>query len=124
MKSCQEMSEPKVITKGWMPLRKDLLEMRIDCLTGVDPVQDRLTLEEVKCDLGGRVCLMGGMNAAITLSMGSEEEIRQAVDHAMQVLAPGGGFILFPVDNVFCEMPWERVEILIDQWKKHWRATS
>jgi uroporphyrinogen-III decarboxylase len=113
-----------IITKGWMPLRKDLLEMRIDCLTGVDPVQDRLTLEEVKRDLGGRVCLMGGMNAAITLSMGSEEEIRQAVDHAMQVLAPGGGFILFPVDNVFCEMPWERVEILIDQWKKHWRATS
>jgi len=67
---------------------------------------------------------MGGMNAAITLSMGSEEEIRRAVDHAMQVLAPGGGFILFPVDNVFCEMSWERVEILIDQWKKHWRATS
>ncbi len=109
-----------IITKGWMPLRKDLLEMGIDCLTGVDPVQDRLTLEEVKQEMGGRVCLMGGMNAAVTLSMGTEEEIRQAVDHAMQVLAPGGGFILFPVDNVFCEMPWERVEIVIDQWKKYW----
>lgn len=111
-----------IITKGWMPLRKDLLEMGVDCLTGVDPVQDRLTLEEVRRDLSGRICLMGGMNAAITLSLGSEEEIRQAVDHAMQILAPGGGFILFPVDNVFCEMPWERVEILIDQWRKHWKA--
>lgn len=109
-----------IITKGWMPLRKDLLEMGIDCLTGVDPVQDRLTLEEVKREMGGRICLMGGMNAAVTLSMGTEKEIRQAVDHAMEVLAPDGGFILFPVDNVFCEMPWERVEILIDQWKKYW----
>jgi hypothetical protein len=108
-----------IITKGWKPLRNDLLEMGVDCITGVDPLQDRLDLAEVKQQVGGRICLMGGMNAAVTLSMGSEAEIRGAVDQALQILAPGGGFILFPVDNVFCELPWEKVEIVIDQWKKH-----
>jgi uroporphyrinogen-III decarboxylase len=108
-----------IITKGWKPLRNDLLEMGVDCITGVDPLQDRLDLAEVKQQIGGRICLMGGMNAAVTLTMGSEAEIRAAVDQALQVLAPGGGFILFPVDNVFCELPWEKVEIVIDQWKKH-----
>jgi hypothetical protein len=108
-----------IITKGWKLLRKDLLDMGVDCIMGVDPVQDRLALDEVKHELGEKLCLMGGMNAAITLSLWSEDEIRRAVDEAMQTLAPGGGFILFPVDNVFCELPWEKTEIVIDQWKKH-----
>ncbi len=108
-----------IITKGWKPVRNDLLEMGVDCITGVDPVQDRLDLADIKQQVGGQICLMGGINAAVTLTMGSETEIRRSVDRALEVLAPGGGFILFPVDNVFCELPWEKVEIVIDQWKKY-----
>lgn len=109
-----------IITKGWKPLRKDFLEMGIDCICGVDPLQDKVDLAEVKRELGGKISLMGGMNAAVTLALGSEAEIRQAVDRAIAALAPGGGFVLFPVDNIFCELPWEKTEIVIDQWKKHW----
>lgn len=109
-----------IITKGWKPLRGDLLEMGVDCITGVDPLQDQVDLMEVKQHLGGKMCLMGGINAALTVSMGSEPEIRAAVERAMDILAPGGGFILFPVDNIMCDAPWEKVEILIDQWKSRW----
>jgi uroporphyrinogen-III decarboxylase len=109
-----------IITKGWKPIRKDLLEIGVDCITGVDPVQDNANLEEVKREIGNRICLMGGINAAVMLTQWDEAKIRQAIDDAFKVLAPGGGFILFPVDNVFCELPWEKVEIVIDQWKKHW----
>jgi uroporphyrinogen-III decarboxylase len=109
-----------IITKGWKPLRKDLLEMGVDCVMGVDPVQDRVDLMDVKQQVGGQMCLMGGMNAAVTLTMWPEDQIRQAVDDAFSGLAPSGGFILFPVDNIFCEMPWEKTQIVIDQWKKHW----
>ena len=109
-----------IITKGWKPLRRDLVEMGVDCVTGVDPVQDHVDLQEVKREIGEQVCLMGGINAAVMLTQYSEAEIRQAVDHAMEALSPGGGFILFPVDNVFCELPWERVALIIDQWKQYW----
>lgn len=110
-----------IITRGWKPLSRDFLEMGIDCLTGVDPVQDKIDLAEAKRTLGGRICLMGGINAAVTLAQGGEPEVRQAVQEAMRILTPGGGFILYPVDNVFCEMPWERVQLLIDQWKACWQ---
>jgi uroporphyrinogen-III decarboxylase len=109
-----------IITKGWKPLRTDMLEMGVDCVTGVDPVQDKLDLYQLKAEIGGQISLMGGMNAAVTLSMWPEKEIREAVDQAFEALSPENGFILFPVDNVFCELPWEKVELVIDQWKKHW----
>jgi uroporphyrinogen-III decarboxylase len=110
-----------IITRGWKPLRRDFLEMCIDCLSGVDPVQDNVDLAEVKRELGGRLCLMGGMNSAITLIQGTEFQIRQAVDEAMRILAPGGGFILYPVCSIACEQPWENVQLVIDQWKANWQ---
>jgi hypothetical protein len=108
-----------IITKDWQPLQDDLLEIGVDCITGIDPVQDRIDLKEVKGQIGDRVCLMGGMNAAVTLTQWSEERIRNAVDQAIEIMSPRNGFILFPVDNIFCELPWEKVELLIDQYKKH-----
>jgi Uroporphyrinogen decarboxylase (URO-D) len=107
-----------IITRGWKPLARDLLEIGVDCLAGVDPVQDRVTLEEARDLLGGRMCLMGGINSATMLSQATEEEIRQAVTRAVDVLAPSGGFILYPVDAIFNNQPWERVQVIIDQWKK------
>jgi hypothetical protein len=48
-----------IITKGWRPLQRDLMEMGIDCLTGVDPVQDKLDLRQAKQEIGGQISLMG-----------------------------------------------------------------
>jgi uroporphyrinogen-III decarboxylase len=109
-----------IITKDWKPIQDDLLESGIDCLTGIDPVQDKIDLREVKAQIGDRVCLMGGMNAAVALTQWSEQRIRNAIDQAIEIMSPGYGFILFPVDNIFCELPWEKVELIIDQYKKHW----
>lgn len=109
-----------IITKGWWPLRHDYLDLGIDCLTGIDPVQDNVDLTHAKNEIGADICLMGGMNAAVTLSSWSDQEIRQAVDKAIASLSPGLGFILFPVDNIACEWKWKKTELIIDQWKKSW----
>ena len=106
-----------IITKSWKPYRRDFLEMGVDCLTGIDPVQDRLDLVQVKSEIGGQICLMGGLNSAVMFSQWSDEQIRQATDQALQIMAPGGGFILYPVDAVFDSQPWEKVQTLIDYWK-------
>jgi len=110
-----------IITRGWKALRRDFIEMGIDCVSGVDPVQDRVDLAEVKRELGGQICLMGGLNVAVTLVQGDETQVRRAVSEAMDILSPGGGFILYPVDSIFCELPWERTQLLIDQWKACWQ---
>ena len=106
-----------LITKGWKPLQADLLELGIDCLSGIDPVQDQVDLHQVKARLGRQVCLMGGLNSAVTLAQWTDQEIGSAVEQAMQALAPGDGFILYPVDAIFSSQPWGKVLLLIDRWK-------
>ena len=107
-----------IITKSWQSYRQDFLELGVDCLTGVDPVQDKLDLAEVKRAIGGRICLMGGVNSAVMLTQWSDDQICQAVDQAIEVLSPGGGFILYPVDAIFNTQSWKKVEVLIEQWKR------
>jgi uroporphyrinogen-III decarboxylase len=108
-----------IITKDWKHIQNDLIELGIDCITGIDPVQDKINLKEVKAQLGDKMCLMGGVNAAVMLTQWTDPEISAAIDQAMEILSPDNGFILFPVDNVFCELPWEKVISLIDKFKSH-----
>ena len=105
-------------TAGTAPLLDDLLDLGIDVLWGVDPVQGDADLKLFKEKLGGRVCLWGGMNSILTLQFGTREEIRQAVTDAIRILGPGGGFVLFPVDQLFEYTPWESVEIMLERWRE------
>jgi hypothetical protein len=108
-----------IMTMGTMAILEDFAEIGVDVLAGVDPVQGGADLEVVREKLGGQVCAMGGMNAAITLGPGSsEEDIRQAVAEAIRVLAPGGGFILYPVDQIFEDTPWQNVLTLVECWRE------
>lgn len=107
-----------ILTKGVMPLRFDFLDMGIDSLWGVDPVQDDADLATLKQDIGDRVCLWGGLNSFVTLGRGTPDEIRTAVTEAVHVLGPGGGFVLMPVDQIFDDTPWESVMVMIERWRE------
>jgi uroporphyrinogen-III decarboxylase len=106
-----------IITSSWLPIADDLIEVGIDSLVGVDPVQDRVNLEKVKQQIGGKVCLWGGVNGAITLGNGSVEEVSRETRRAIEILAPDGGFVLYPVDQLVKETPWENILAMIDVWK-------
>jgi hypothetical protein len=107
-----------IMTKGIMPLLDEFLDMEIDLLWGVDPVQGGADLEEVARRLGGRVCVLGGMNGNLTMTEGTPQQIAQAVEQAVAALAPGGGFILSPVDKIEEWTPWENVEALLQRWRE------
>ncbi len=110
-----------IMTSGCMPLLDMFIEAGIDVLIGVDPVQGKGTdLEEMKAKLQGRVCLWGGVNSYITVETGKEEAVRQAVSTAIRTLAPSGGFILSPVDNVedTSERTWRNVSAMLRTWER------
>ena len=110
-----------IITSGIMPLLDDILELGIDVLIGVDPVQGKGTdLRLLKQKLGGKICLWGGVNGFLTIENGSREDVIQEVQQAISTLGPGGGLILSPVDNVrdTSEHTWENVMTMIKTWKK------
>ena len=109
-----------ICTSGTRPLLDYYLEAGIDVLIGVDPAQGTFTdLPLLKQKLGGRVCLWGGVSAAVTVEQGTEYEVRQAVQQAVARLGPQG-FILSPVDNLTVAAPltWENIDVFIDEWRK------
>jgi len=111
-----------ICSSGSEPMSDAYLEAGIDVLIGVDPVQDRrMDLVWLKEKFGQQICLWGGVSGAVTVEMGTEEEVRSAVRHAIEALGPAG-FILSPVDNITVDDPhtWHNVDAFIDEWRKHW----
>ena len=92
-----------ITTSGTMPLLDMLLELGLDVLIGVDPIQGKGTdMALMKEKLKGKIGIWGGVNGFVTVERGSKSEVKEAVDKAIEILAPGGGFILSPVDNARC----------------------
>ena len=89
-------------------------EMELDIHFGVDPVMGRCDLAQLKRELGGRQAMMGGVNAEVTLTQRTPEDVREATRQAIAILAPGGGFALAPVAGVWPAVPWTNVEALLE----------
>lgn len=107
-----------IMTSGIMPLLDDFLEIGIDVLWGPDPVQGGANLPALKEKLNGRICIWGGMNAILTLGEGTPEDAQCAVEEAIRILAPGGGLVLFPVDQIVAGTPWENIEAMLGRWRE------
>ena len=58
----------------------------------------------------------GGVNGPVTVERDSSGEVRKAVTEALDVLAPGNGFILSPADGIHTtsDHTWSNVEGFID----------
>jgi len=109
------------MTTGALPMLGNLLEAGIDALVGVDPLQhgDR-PLETMRDQLGGRVCLWGGINGAITVEQGTSADVQQSVVEALAIMSGVNGFVLSPVDNITEITPnaWRNVDVLVETWKR------
>ncbi len=109
-----------ICSSGTTPTVDLYLEAGVDVLIGVDPVQGSQTnMALMKKKAGDRLCLWGGVSGAVTVEMGSEDEVRAAVAQAIDTLGPAG-FILSPVDNITMdsERAWHNIDVFIDEWRR------
>ena len=116
-------------TSNVMPFLETLMDLGVDAVFGVDPVQGRWDLAEAKRICAGRMCLWGGINGYMHIVSGTEADVEAAVRNAMEVLAPGGGYIMAPVDDVRIEPSdpdregtWARICRNIDRMIATWRS--
>ncbi len=107
-----------IMTTSWQALMDEFVDLGFDGLMGVDPVQGKANLTETKRRLGPHLCLWGGINGAITLGRGTPPEVHQATEEAIRTLGPGGGFVLYPVDQLVTETPWANVQAMVDCWRE------
>ena len=110
-----------IMTTGTLPMLDSILASGVDVLIGVDPLQrGDEPLRAIRDRLAGQVCLWGGVNGALTVEQGSENEVREAVAYALNVMRGVNGFILSPVDNVreITRKAWHNVQVLVETWQQ------
>ena len=59
-----------------------------------------MDIVELKAGVGGRLCVMGNIDLAYTLTRGSPEEVAEEVRMRLRQVAPGGGYILGSSNSV------------------------
>ena len=109
-----------IMTSGMMPLLDDLLDLGIDAIIGVDPVQGKATnLEELSRRASARMCLWGGVSAPMSVEHATMSEISRAVENAITTCGVQGGFILSPVDNILdaSQETWQNVLEFVRVWQ-------
>jgi hypothetical protein len=87
-------------TARMMPFLSNLIAMGVDVLYGIDPVEGDWDLEGTEAFCRRRMALWGGINGYLQVVDAEEPEIRAAVARALEALAPLGGFLLSPVDDI------------------------
>ena len=112
-----------IITSAFLPLIDDILDSGVDVLIGLDPLEGKGTdMKLVKKKFSkAKRAIWGGVSGAITIEMGNEKEVEDAVMNAINILGKGSGFILSPVDNVRedTELAWKNTYKFIESWKKY-----
>jgi len=97
------------------PLIDSFIEAGIDCYQSI---QTSMGLPRLKEYTVGRMSLWGGIPLE-TLTAGTQEEVRQSVRDAIQIGAPGGGFILGASHSVAVGCPYDNVMAMFDEIAKH-----
>jgi uroporphyrinogen-III decarboxylase len=110
-----------ICSSGLNPMLEFHKEAGFDVLIGVDPVQGSHTdIKLVKKSYDNDISIWGGVSGAVTVEMGSEDEIKTAIRKAVDELGPEG-FILSPVDNITIDNPktWKNVKTFIQEWQSY-----
>ena len=93
--------------------------MKVDIIRDIDPVQGHEDMTFLKRELGATKTLMGGINADLMLANADDERIDEVVRETIELMAPGGGFILHPIPGIYAGVPWSRVLALVAAWERY-----
>ena len=78
------------------PFIPDMLEAGVAVLNPIQPNCAGMELEGLKRDFGDKLVFHGAIDVQSVLPFGTPQQVRDAVRHAIQSLAKGGGYILSP----------------------------
>jgi uroporphyrinogen decarboxylase len=102
------------------PLIGDLIDAGIDVL---NPVQINAlggSAKELKREFGRDLVFWGGgVDTQRVLGFGSPEEVRADVEHNIEALAPGGGYVFAAVHDIQANVPPQNIIAMWESWKAH-----
>lgn len=95
------------------------IEMGLDVLDPIQPRAAGMEPEGIKRDFGQKLVFHGGIDIQHTLPFGTPEEVSAEVQRYIQILGPGGGYIVAPAHNVQNDVPPANLIAIRDTILKH-----
>jgi uroporphyrinogen decarboxylase len=68
----------------------------------------------LKSEFGKRICFHGGIDEQKLLPFGSKRDVEKSVAKTVNILAPGGGWIVAPAHNIQPDTPPENIIAMYD----------
>ena len=110
-----------LLTEGYTHYKDILANMDVDVYLGLEPLAARKSedLAAVKSALGTDHCIWGGGNVCVTVGMGGDDEIDEAVKGAMETLGPKGFILNAAMYFYDDDVTWDRFMYFVNAWKKY-----
>jgi len=110
-----------LLPEGYTLYRNELSELDVDVFLGLEPFAARKSedLALVKAAFADKSAIWGGVNAPITVGMGSDEEIEEAVRTAVDALGPRGLILNASMYIYDDDVRWDRFMVFVDAWRKY-----
>jgi len=97
------------------PLIDDFVEIGVDILNPIQTSAGTMAdLPALKKRHGKNVVLCGGVDSQKVLPSGTPAEVREEVRRVIEILGPGGGFMIGAVHTVMNDVPPENVLAMVD----------
>lgn len=104
------------------PLIEDFIEIGIDILNPIQTSAGKMAnLTELKERYGSRLVFCGGIDTSHHLPNGTPEEVREEVRRVIEILAPGGGYLVSSVHTIMDDVPPENILAMVDAAEEYGR---
>ncbi|MCL4418067.1 MAG: uroporphyrinogen decarboxylase family protein, partial [Actinobacteria bacterium] len=96
----------------------DIVNTGIDVLDPLEPLAG-MDIGAVKEKYGERICLAGNIDCTMALSMGTEEEVEEAIKETIAKAAPGGGYILSSSNSIHPGVKSKNYKTMLEAARKY-----
>ena len=98
-----------------MDLVGDFIEIGVDILNPIQTSAGRMAnLSELKRRYGKDITFCGAIDTHHILPHGTPEEVRQEVKRVIDILGPGGGYMVASVHTIMNDVPAENILAMVD----------
>jgi uroporphyrinogen decarboxylase len=95
-------------------LLEAMIEAGVEILNPVQGNAAEMDLGVLKKEFGEQLVFHGGINVQTVLPRGTPQQVRDEVKRVIEILAPGGGYVLAPSHNIQGDTPPENVVAMFE----------
>lgn len=105
------------------PLLSDLVSTGIESIQSFEPEAGN-NIARIKAEYGDKICIWGNIDLSHTLTLGTEKQVEEKTKKLIEIVAPGGGFILSSSNNLNHYCKTENYIALVEAGRKYGKYSS